>query len=66
MSTTTTQPLSVTCAEAARLVGLSKSSLLKYVKRGEIPASRPGKTTLILVDDLRAWLNRNRVEVANG
>jgi len=40
-------PLSVSVPEAARLLGLSRSSTYAAVKRGEIPSVRVGGRVLI-------------------
>ena len=42
--------------EAARRAGIGRTSLYAAVSRGELPMRKAGKRSLILVEDLRAWI----------
>ncbi|WP_459661769.1 helix-turn-helix domain-containing protein [Novosphingobium sp. 11B] len=44
--------ISVGIREASRITGLSRGSLYKCARRGELPLRRVGAKTLVLVDDL--------------
>jgi ATP-binding cassette, subfamily C, type I secretion system permease/ATPase len=44
--------------EAARLAGISRSTVFRAIQEGELPARKYGSCTLILVQDLWAWLER--------
>jgi excisionase family DNA binding protein len=53
-----TAPLTHTILEAVVASGVSKSSLYLAIKRGDLPARKLGKRTLILASDLAAWLEQ--------
>jgi excisionase family DNA binding protein len=42
-------------AEAAKVVGLSRSALYVKIQAGEIPAIRDGRAVMVDVRDLEAW-----------
>lgn len=42
-------------AEAAKLLGLSRSALYTKIQAGEIPAVRDGRTLMLDVRDLETW-----------
>lgn len=48
--------ISVTVAEAAEISGISRSGLYNLFKAGEIKPKKAGKRTLIMVDDLKRYL----------
>jgi excisionase family DNA binding protein len=48
-------------SDAAARIGISRSSLYLLIARGEIPIAKVGNRTLILDDDLRAYLDGHRV-----
>jgi excisionase family DNA binding protein len=50
-------------APSATLIGISRSSFYLLIARGEIPIAKVGNRTLILDDDLRTYLARQRVVV---
>ena len=47
----------VPIVEAARRAGVGRSSIYEAVNRGELRLKKNGRRSLILVDDLRAWVN---------
>lgn len=48
-------PIALTIPEAVRVSGLSRTALYEAM-RGELPARKAGKRTLILAADLEAYL----------
>lgn len=52
------EPLAVSAPEAARLLGVSKPTIYKYMNREDFPAFKLGGRTLISVDGLRAWVKK--------
>jgi excisionase family DNA binding protein len=44
--------------QAARLAGICRSNLFRAIRDGDLPARKYGRCTLILVQDLWAWLER--------
>ena len=55
-------PLAVSAPEAARLLGVSKPTLYQLMNKSGFPAFKVGKRTLISVEGLREWINK-QVEV---
>jgi excisionase family DNA binding protein len=55
-SPTLEEPLAHTIEEAARRSTLSPSNVRAIILRGELKARKMGRRTLILDEDLRAWL----------
>ena len=53
-------PISVRIPEAVRLTGLSRSRLYELIGSGEIEFVKVGASTLILVDSLKAFIERLR------
>lgn len=51
-------PLSVSVEEAARIVGYSRSGIYEVIAKGELKAFKLGKRRLILVAELKAWIER--------
>lgn len=51
-------PLAVRTLEAARLVGISRSQMVKLIGSGEIKSFTVGTSRLILVEDLRIWMEK--------
>lgn len=49
--------LYVSIPEAARRMGLGRSSLYKEINAGKIRVKKCGKRTLISVDDIQAWFD---------
>ncbi|MGK9064362.1 helix-turn-helix domain-containing protein [Stutzerimonas chloritidismutans] len=52
------QPIAVGTDEAARASGTSRSAVYEAIARGDLVSFKAGKRRLILVEELRAWLNR--------
>lgn len=59
------EKIAVRTKEAAQMLSVSERHLADLIKRGEFPRIKSGTANLIMVDDIRAWLER-RKEVANG
>lgn len=58
------EPIAVKPAEAARLVGVSRPTLYRWMKRAGFPVYRIGGCVRIPVDDLREWIKlQERTEV---
>jgi excisionase family DNA binding protein len=56
-----TKPLSyslttITADEAAILLKMNKTSLMRKAKRGEIPGIKPGKRWVFVLEDLHEWM----------
>ena len=51
-------PLAFTILQTITTAGVRKTSLYAAIKRGDLRARKSGRRTLILRDDLRAWLER--------
>jgi excisionase family DNA binding protein len=49
--------LAVGIMEAARLAGVGRSTIYQSISAGDLAARKAGRRTLILRDDLEAWLN---------
>jgi excisionase family DNA binding protein len=49
-------PLAYSIADAAKIVGVGRSKLYLELADGRLSARKVGKRTIILADDLRAWL----------
>lgn len=56
----TVGPISLRIPEAVRLTGLSRSRIYELIKSGEIDYAKVGNSTLILMDSLRAFIERKR------
>ena len=56
----TVEPISLRIPEAVRLTGLSRSRIYELMKSGEIAYAKVGNSTLILMDSLRAFIERKR------
>jgi excisionase family DNA binding protein len=54
-------PIAYSVRNAAAHIGISRSSFYLLIARGELPVVKVGSRTLILDDDLRAYLARQRV-----
>ena len=56
--TTTLEPVAISAAEAARLLGISKPTMYTLMGRADFPAFKIGARTLISVEGLRSWVER--------
>ncbi len=56
----TTDPLAVSVHAAAHLSGIGRTRLYEAMRDGELASCKVGKRRLVLLDDLRAWLARQR------
>lgn len=54
----TIEPIAVGPEDAARAAGISRSSVYEAIAKGELASFKAGKRRLILVEELKAWLNR--------
>ena len=52
----TFEPIAVTMAEAARLLGVSRPTVYALAKTEGFPVVKLGGCTRVLVDDLKAWV----------
>lgn len=52
------EPLAVSAAEAARLLGVSKPMIYQYIHQDGFPAFKLGNRTLVSVDGLREWVKK--------
>ena len=59
---TTTEPLLLKAAEAAKVLGISKSKLWSMTAGREIPYVRIGKSVRYDPADLRAWIDSRKIE----
>ncbi|MEP9354869.1 helix-turn-helix domain-containing protein [Xanthobacter sp. KR7-65] len=50
------EPAALDTATAARYIGIGKTMLFEEIKAGRIPSRKIGRRTLILRNDLDAWL----------
>ena len=51
------EPLAVSAAEAARLLGVSRTKIYDLIGREDFPSFKVGQRTLISVDGLRRWIS---------
>lgn len=57
------EPLAVSPAVAAELLGISRPKIYDLVNQADFPSFKVGTRTLISVDGLRTWINQ---QAANG
>ncbi|MDX2352490.1 helix-turn-helix domain-containing protein [Stutzerimonas xanthomarina] len=60
----TLQPLAVGPEQAAHASGTTRSAIYEAIARGELVSFKAGKRRLILIEELKAWLNRMAKENA--
>jgi excisionase family DNA binding protein len=58
--------LALGVAEAAEAAGVGCTTLFEAIRHGEIAARKVGRRTIILIDDLDAWLKSLRKSGGNG
>lgn len=51
-------PLSVSVEDAARIVGYSRSGVYELISIGDIKTFKLGRRRLILMTELKAWVER--------
>ncbi|MCL9654712.1 MULTISPECIES: helix-turn-helix domain-containing protein [Pseudomonas] len=51
-------PLSVSVEDAARIVGYSRSGVYELIASGNLKAFKLGRRRLILMTELKAWIER--------
>lgn len=54
----TVNPLSVSVEEAARLTSHSRSGIYEVIASGDLKAFKVGRRRLILMTELKAWIER--------
>lgn len=50
------EPLAVSAAEAARLLGVSRPTVYTLLNRADFPSFKVGNRTLISAEGLREWV----------
>jgi excisionase family DNA binding protein len=59
-----TEPLALAIPEAARISGIGRSKIYEEVNKGHLRLVKIGRRSVILMDDLRAWLASKAKEAA--
>ena len=49
--------LAISIVEAARRSGVGRSSIYEAIGRGDLKIRKHGRRSLVLVDDLKAWVS---------
>lgn len=52
------EPVSISPSKAAELLGVSRPTVYTLLKRADFPAFKVGSRTLIPVEGLRAWVEK--------
>lgn len=58
------EPLAVSAAEAARLLGVSRPVVYTLMKRTDFPSFRVGNRVLVSVAGLQDWIDRQAKAVS--
>jgi len=58
--TETIAPISLSIADVVASTGLGRTKVYAAIRDGELAIVKIGKRSLVLDDDLRAWLRRHR------
>ena len=53
----TKESITISVAEAAKILGISRPTMYKLMHRADFPQLRVGRRMLIPVDDLRQWVS---------
>lgn len=53
-------------SEVCRLAGVSRGTIYKEIQRGKLTRSKVAGRTVVLVDDFREYMERNRVPPVAG
>jgi excisionase family DNA binding protein len=59
--TDTIVPITLSIADVAASTGIGRTKVYAAIKGGELPTIKIGKRTLVLADDLKAWLRKHRI-----
>ena len=57
-----TEAIALSIADVVACTGLGRTKLYEAIRDRELPIVKIGKRSLVLDDDLRAWLRRHRVD----
>lgn len=57
MGNTVLEPLAVSAADAARLLGVSRPMIYRYIGQAGFPSFKLGNRTLVSVEGLRTWVD---------
>lgn len=60
------EPLAVSAAEAARLLGVSRPTLSQLLNRADFPSFRVGGRVLVSVAGLQDWIDRQTMKESAG
>jgi excisionase family DNA binding protein len=59
--TEATAPITLSIADVVAATGLGRTKVYEAIRNRELPIVKIGKRSLVLVEDLAAWLRRYRV-----
>jgi excisionase family DNA binding protein len=60
--TETIAPITLSIADVVACTGLGRTKVYEAIRDRELPIVKIGKRSLVLDEDLRAWLRRHRVD----